>query len=1335
MLTIGGRARGLAALVLATGLSAPGVARAAACGAGTTACGPSTAVTYNGVALTFLGSATNGTVQSEIWYLKAPPSGSHNVVVTAQNATDVTATSMSFTGVDQTSMTFVGSPVTAIGTSTTPSLSVPTTGLGNPVFDVVGAVGSNLPAVSGNQTLRRTNNTSAGLNPVVIGSSTAAGQTSAVTMGWTISSSTDWAQVAVAIRGSSAVTSVGIDSFTASWESDDVLLEWQGGYEPKSAGFIVYRSDGGGARVPLNADIIPGDAIRGKASSYAWRDATTGWNGDVAYWLKDLKVDGSFTWVGPAVPMAVGVTAPAAAPAPTLSSADGGDPSQWRGASQADPALGGCAFIDHTPGRGGLQIVLVLGMIAGARRRRHRLLAAGLFFAAIVVSHLVGPGRVAAAGGATPDATATATGFSGLTFAHVMGAGSNGLLLVGVVTPVICQTTATDSGNCGGCGSTCPLSIASSIDSGLLGLWHFSEGSGATSADASGNGNTATLGNSPSWVAGYAGKALQPSALGTSYVYAPVGAWFGANQTLSASAWVYATATTNGPVFGVTDAPPGGNWNMPFLSIKGGATNATVYGYIWNNTAVSSTVSLNAWHMLSITYDPAGGASTTKFYVDGALAATTGGTYLPSGATDYFTTYIPGAKPAGVNSYLTGQLDEVRAYNRVLSAAEIAALFTARLSCATSTCASCPVGQTSCSGSCVTTATDNDNCGGCGIVCNTSGGETCLSSVCGCVTGTDCSTVCTVTTADSNNCGGCGIACSTATPAAIDSGLLGHWHLDEGTGATSADASGNGRTAVLTSSPTWTAAGYSGSALSFDGATNHLGAPVSNWLGGNNTISASAWVYATSTTNGPIVGVASVYPSTTGNWNMPFLSIAGPTVYGHLWQVNGNVPLSSTVTLNAWHHLAVSYDPAGSPSERFYVDGAQVATATGTFVGSGLADYWTTYIPGAKPSGVNSTLRGKIDEVRIYNRTLSAAELAIIYYSRQTCSGSTCGGCQNSETLCSSVCTDTAIDTGNCGTCGHTCNTAGGETCTAGVCGCATGTDCSTVCVDMTTNQNNCGSCGNACGATTCGSCDSGLLGKWTLSEGTGLTSADTSGIGNTMNLSGATPPVWTTGHTGNGLQFNGGTGYVTATIGSWFGSSNTMSVSAWVYATSTTNGPIFGVTNTKPGTGWNMPFLSINGATVWGWIWNNTAMSATVSLNNWHLLSLTFDPAGSPTTRFYVDGVQAATATGAYTGAGVGMTDYLTTQIQGAKPSGVNTMLTGIIDDLRAYKRVLSAGEIALLYNAQQTCAASSCGSCPTGTTSCGGVCTNTAADNNNCNTCGNVCPGVQLCVSSVCL
>ena len=144
--------------------------------------------------------------------------------------------------------------------------------------------------------------------------------------------------------------------------------------------------------------------------------------------------------------------------------------------------------------------------------------------------------------------------------------------------------------------------------------------------------------------------------------------------------------------------------------------------------------------------------------------------------------------------------------------------------------------------------------------------------------------------------------------------------------------------------------------------------------------------------------------------------------------------------------------------------------------------------------------------------------------------------------------------------------------------------------------------------------------------------------------------------------------------------------------------------------------------------------LTGTVSLNAWHLLAITYDPAGSGTEKFYVDGALAGAGTGAYAPS-MG-TDYLTTFISGAKPASLNTQnyLNGLIDDLRAYKRVLSAGEISLLYNAQVSCSGT-CGGCPSGTTSCSGACTNTAADNNNCSMCGTVCSGgTPNCVASTC-
>ncbi len=70
----------------------------------------------------------------------------------------------------------------------------------------------------------------------------------------------------------------------------------------------------------------------------------------------------------------------------------------------------------------------------------------------------------------------------------------------------------------------------------------------------------------------------------------------------------------------------------------------------------------------------------------------------------------------------------------------------------------CPVGQTLCSGACVSLAENLANCGACGQACFT--GQTCVAGACACLAGlTDCSGACVNLAADGANCGSCGNAC------------------------------------------------------------------------------------------------------------------------------------------------------------------------------------------------------------------------------------------------------------------------------------------------------------------------------------------------------------------------------------------------------------------------------------------------------------------------------------------------------------------------------------------------------------------------------------------------
>lgn len=212
----------------------------------------------------------------------------------------------------------------------------------------------------------------------------------------------------------------------------------------------------------------------------------------------------------------------------------------------------------------------------------------------------------------------------------------------------------------------------------------------------------------------------------------------------------------------------------------------------------------------------------------------------------------------------------------------------------------------------------------------------------------------------------------TPTPAATPSNLVGFWKLDDGTGTTAVDSSGNGYSGTLYNGAAWSTGKYNG-ALSFDGTDDYvnLGNPSGLQITGAMTL--SAWVYIdTFTNNGRII--AKQGNSSNRGWT---LNVEGTGCGSFQIASNASTAVivnSGALTAGQWVHLAGVYEPG--TALRIYVNGVLNNSNTTAIPSSQYNNSLNVNI-GRRPDN-SCYFDGKIDEVRVYNRALSASEISAI---------------------------------------------------------------------------------------------------------------------------------------------------------------------------------------------------------------------------------------------------------------------------------------------------------------------------------------------------------------------
>ena len=412
---------------------------------------------------------------------------------------------------------------------------------------------------------------------------------------------------------------------------------------------------------------------------------------------------------------------------------------------------------------------------------------------------------------------------------------------------------------------------------GLIGYWNFDEGSGTVAHDSSGSGYNAAVVGAP-WVAGKVNTALGFNG-GSNYVVTP-GISLGA--TFSISVWVNPAASQNGYSrlaeteynggFYLGTDQSGTRYKL-IVNTGAGATGGcgAAFGCAEGGSVASG------WHNVIGTYD----GTIGRLYVDGVLVA--GDTFASPGNTGfplYIGQYYNGGQ--GWN----GAIDEVRLYNRALTAADVSTIY----------------GYTGVQGS---------------------------------------------------------------------SGLVGYWNFDEGSGAVAHDSSGNGYNAAV-SGAAWVA-GESNTALSFNSSSSVAVTPAIPLA---NSFSVALWVNPATTRQTPFARLMETHYD--GGFYL------GTDQSGSRYQFIVNTGSGATggcgapfgcalggVVAGGWHSVIATFDGA---TARLYVDGTQVGSDTFTAPANTSFPLYLGQYYGGNGYGWN----GAMDEVRLYNRTLTAAEISTL---------------------------------------------------------------------------------------------------------------------------------------------------------------------------------------------------------------------------------------------------------------------------------------------------------------------------------------------------------------------
>ena len=547
------------------------------------------------------------------------------------------------------------------------------------------------------------------------------------------------------------------------------------------------------------------------------------------------------------------------------------------------------------------------------------------------------------------------------------------------------------------------------------------KGRGLPAGDSSGQGNTGTL-DGPTWTTS---SKIGPYAITGGYVYRSLVTT--ATNNITMSVWAYWNGTLGDNYLfqnGVGGSDGYGWWISNGGCGSGNKVTLILGGVSCDALSSSYVMPTNQWTHLVLLRD----AGTWKLYVNGALTVT-GGTSDPATPTS----------STSIGNNFNGSLDEVRFYTRVLSAAEVAQLYSYGLPKFAPTAGKLGQGIDS-TQSYVNPGNVSSSVNSFSFWMKTAsssptvnlldlnagqsikivGGTVTASGLTSpsiFVDGASGSTVnagwhhIAVTTGTAVNASAVNLGLNATTTAPLDGvlddvrfynrvintdeikrlyrigatlkintdvsrdnpdlerGLVGYWSFDgkDMAGDTAYDRSGNANNGTLTGGPV-RAIGKIGQGLSFGASDTDDKVSITSNFNGTGVVSVSAWMYPRGGGGGDfgrIITNEQLYVAVKGSdFSLLFSRDSG---------ANACASLVSVWAANNWYHV-VAVSPASGATVQWYINGSDATNEAGC----GTPVSATSWNIGNN-AGSSRSFNGLIDDVRIYNRALSADEIKRLY--------------------------------------------------------------------------------------------------------------------------------------------------------------------------------------------------------------------------------------------------------------------------------------------------------------------------------------------------------------------